>query len=94
MLSSLSLCVFIYWRYVLQKFLHVHNKPGFKSFYEEMLSRQEEQQQQQKLIKKQKEDKQVILLLWRRLAFQVMCLVRTEAVKGKRRKFYYTSHQL
>jgi hypothetical protein len=53
------LCVFIYLHCALQKFLHIHNKPGFKSFYEEMLSRQEEQQQQQQLIKKQKEDKQV-----------------------------------
>ncbi|XP_021938823.1 eIF-2-alpha kinase GCN2 isoform X2 [Zootermopsis nevadensis] len=42
----------------VQKFLHIHNKPGFKSFYEEMLSRQEQQQEQQQLIKKQKEDKQ------------------------------------
>ena len=55
---------FSYLHYLLQKFLHIHNKPGFKSFYEEMMSRQEQQQQQQQLIKKQKEDKQVILLLW------------------------------
>jgi len=55
---------FSYLHYVLQKFLHIHNKPGFKSFYEEMMSRQEQQHQQQQLIKKQKEDKQVILLLW------------------------------
>jgi hypothetical protein len=52
---------------MLQKFLHIHNKPRFNSFYEEMLSlqkQQQQQQQQQQLIKKQKEDKQVILILW------------------------------
>nr|CAD7397393.1 unnamed protein product [Timema cristinae] len=41
-----------------QKFLHEHNKPGFKSFYEEMMMRKQEQLQKEQLVKQQLEDKQ------------------------------------
>ncbi|KAJ9599725.1 hypothetical protein L9F63_026426 [Diploptera punctata] len=63
----------------VQKFLHPHNKPRFKSFYEEMLSRQEQQQQQQQLIKKQKEDKQ-------RQAIQDEIQRKQEALKEEQRR--------
>ncbi|XP_023718266.1 eIF-2-alpha kinase GCN2 isoform X3 [Cryptotermes secundus] len=63
----------------VKKFLHVHNKPGFKSFYEEMLSLQEKQQQQQQLIKKQKEDKQ-------RQAIQDEIQRKQEALKEEQRR--------
>ena len=50
----------------VQNFLHQHNKPPFKSFYEEMLSNKQKedekvfQAQQKRLeIKKKKEEKQV-----------------------------------
>lgn len=42
----------------VQKFLHLHNKPAFKSFYEEMVTRQHEQRQHQQLALKMKEDRQ------------------------------------
>ncbi|XP_046402509.1 eIF-2-alpha kinase GCN2 [Ischnura elegans] len=42
----------------VQKFLHQHNKPGFKSFYEEMQSRLEQQNLQQQQLKKLKEDRE------------------------------------
>ncbi|XP_049955903.1 eIF-2-alpha kinase GCN2 [Schistocerca serialis cubense] len=42
----------------VQKFLHLHNKPAFKSFYEEMVTRQHEQRQNQQLALKMKEDRQ------------------------------------
>ncbi|XP_063231098.1 eIF-2-alpha kinase GCN2 isoform X2 [Bacillus rossius redtenbacheri] len=47
----------------VQKFLHIHNKPGFKSFYEEMVLRQQELHHKQQLVRKQQEDmqRQVIL---------------------------------
>ncbi|CAG2069294.1 unnamed protein product [Timema podura] len=41
-----------------QKFLHEHNKPGFKSFYEEMVIRKQEQRQKEQLVRQQLEDKQ------------------------------------
>jgi len=64
----------------VQTFLHIHNKPGSKSFYEEMMSRQEEQHQQQQLIKKQKEDKQ-------RQAFQDEIQRKQEAMKEEERRW-------
>ncbi|XP_071450666.1 eIF-2-alpha kinase GCN2 isoform X2 [Hetaerina americana] len=42
----------------VQKFLHQHNKPGFKSFYEEMQSRLEQQNLEQQQQKKMKEDRE------------------------------------
>lgn len=43
----------------VQAFLHDHNKPGYKSFYEEMLSRQRQKQQQQQEAKQLEEDREV-----------------------------------
>ncbi|PSN33701.1 hypothetical protein C0J52_21450 [Blattella germanica] len=63
----------------VQKFLHQHNKPRFKSFYEEMMSRKEQQQQQLQLINKQKEDKQ-------RQAIQDEIQRRQEALKEEQRR--------
>ncbi|GLV39622.1 Gcn2 [Carabus blaptoides fortunei] len=42
----------------VQAFLHDHNKPGYKSFYEEMLSRQRQKQQQQQEAKQLEEDRE------------------------------------
>lgn len=50
----------------VQEFLHKHNKPTSKSFYDEMLQRQKEQQEKDLQAQKIEEDRQVsehILLL-------------------------------
>ena len=56
----LDLCQYV------QNFLHAHNKPQFKSFYEEMMSNKQKQEEkiakehQKKMeIKKKKEEKKV-----------------------------------
>lgn len=43
----------------VQAFLHEHNKPGTKSFYEEMLSRQKEREQIKMRAQKLEEDREV-----------------------------------
>jgi len=50
----------------VQKYLHEHNKPGYSSFYEEMVSRNQEKIQYEMLEKQMKEDKerQVIDLMF------------------------------
>ncbi|XP_066996679.1 eIF-2-alpha kinase GCN2 [Anabrus simplex] len=62
----------------VERFLHLHNKPGFKSFYEEMLSRKQKQQQLQELVLKQKEDK-------KRLAIQGEIQRKQEALLEEQR---------
>lgn len=47
----------------VQSFLHEHNKPTYKSFYEEMMSRQLEQQQLQQQAKQLEEDREVFITL-------------------------------
>lgn len=42
----------------VQQFLHEHNKPGYSSFYEEMVSRQQEKIQCEIQKKQLKEDKE------------------------------------
>lgn len=42
----------------VQKYLHEHNKPGFSSFYEEMVSRRQERIQCEMQEKQMKEDKE------------------------------------
>lgn len=43
----------------VQSFLHQHNKPGFKSFYEEMLSRKMAQELQLERERKEEKDREV-----------------------------------
>lgn len=45
-----------------QSFLYQHNKPGFKSFYEEMLTRQKEVQQQLKQAQQEEKDREVSII--------------------------------
>lgn len=47
----------------VQKYLHEHNKPGFSSFYEEMVSRHQERIQYEMQEKQMKEDKERQVLL-------------------------------
>lgn len=42
----------------IQKYLHEHNKPGYSSFYEEMISRHQERIQYEMQEKQLKEDKE------------------------------------
>lgn len=42
----------------VQKYLHEHNKPGYSSFYEEMVSRRQERIQYEMQEKQMKEDKE------------------------------------
>lgn len=42
----------------VQKYLHEHNKPGYSSFYEEMVSRHQEKIQCEMQEKQMKEDKE------------------------------------
>jgi translation initiation factor 2-alpha kinase 4 len=42
----------------VQKYLHEHNKPGYSSFYEEMVSRHQERIQYEMQEKQMKEDKE------------------------------------
>lgn len=42
----------------VQKYLHKHNKPGYSSFYEEMVSRNQERIQYEMQEKQIKEDKE------------------------------------
>jgi len=42
----------------VQKYLHEHNKPGYSSFYEEMVSRHQEKIQYEMQEKQMKEDKE------------------------------------
>lgn len=42
----------------VQSFLLQHNKPGFKSFYEEMLNRQKQQEQQIQKAKQKEKDRE------------------------------------
>lgn len=43
----------------VQEFLHRHNKPGTKSFYEEMLNRQKEEEQKNKQAELLERDRKV-----------------------------------
>lgn len=43
----------------VQEFLHRHNKPGIKSFYEEMLIRQKEEEQKHKQAEQLERDRKV-----------------------------------
>lgn len=43
----------------VQSFLHRHNKPGFKSFYEEMLSRRTEQALRLERERREENDREV-----------------------------------
>lgn len=43
----------------VQEFLHHHNKPSSKSFYDEMLERQKEKEQKDLQAKKSEQDRQV-----------------------------------
>lgn len=43
----------------VQEFLHYHNKPSSKSFYDEMLQRQKEKEQKDLQAKKNEQDRQV-----------------------------------
>lgn len=43
----------------VQEFLHRHNKPGIKSFYEEMLNRQKEEEQKHKQAELLEKDRKV-----------------------------------
>lgn len=42
----------------VQAYLHEHNKPGSKSFYDEMLNRQKQQEQLQQEARKLEEDRE------------------------------------
>lgn len=44
----------------VQEFLHLHNKPTSKSFYDEMLQRQKEKEEKDLQAKLMEEDRQVI----------------------------------
>lgn len=43
----------------VQEFLHKHNKPAIKSFYEEMLIRQKEEEQKHKHAEQLERDRKV-----------------------------------
>lgn len=43
----------------VQEFLHKHNKPGIKSFYEEMLNRRKEEEQKLKQAEQLEKDRKV-----------------------------------
>lgn len=43
----------------VEEFLHKHNKPGMKSFYDEMLQKQREKKLQEEMQKQRENDKQV-----------------------------------
>lgn len=45
----------------VQEFLHRHNKPGTKSFYEEMLNRQKEEEQKHKQAEQLERDRKVFV---------------------------------
>ncbi|XP_012255300.2 eIF-2-alpha kinase GCN2 [Athalia rosae] len=62
----------------VQKFLHEHNKPGYSSFYEEMVSRQQEKIQCEIQRKQLEEDKE-------RQVLQDEILKRQEALKAELR---------
>lgn len=47
----------------VQKYLHEHNKPGYSSFYEEMVSRHQEKKQYEMQEKQMKEDKERQVLI-------------------------------
>ncbi|KAK7862324.1 hypothetical protein R5R35_005220 [Gryllus longicercus] len=61
-----------------QKYLHQHNKPGFQSFYEEMMSRQRQQKLQQQEVMRKKEDE-------KRLAIQEEIERRKEILREEER---------
>ncbi|XP_015584813.1 eIF-2-alpha kinase GCN2 [Cephus cinctus] len=62
----------------IQKFLHKHNKPGYSSFYEEMVSRRQERMQYEMQEKQLKEDKE-------RQVLQDEIQKRQEALKAEMR---------
>lgn len=43
----------------VQEFLHRHNKPGTKSFYEEMLNRKKEEEQKIKMAREIEQNREV-----------------------------------
>lgn len=45
----------------VQEFLHRHNKPGTKSFYEEMLTRKKEEEQKIKMAREMEQNREVSL---------------------------------
>lgn len=48
----------------VQEFLHRHNKPGIKSFYEEMLNRQKEEEQKHKQAEQLENDRKVVVKMF------------------------------
>ncbi|XP_012229735.1 eIF-2-alpha kinase GCN2 [Linepithema humile] len=62
----------------VQKYLHEHNKPGYSSFYEEMVSRHQERIQYEMQEKQMKEDKE-------RQVLQDAIQKRQEALKAEKR---------
>ncbi|EFN69222.1 Eukaryotic translation initiation factor 2-alpha kinase 4 [Camponotus floridanus] len=62
----------------VQKYLHEHNKPGYSSFYEEMVSRRQERIQYEMQEKQMKEDKE-------RQVLQDAIQKRQEALKAEMR---------
>ncbi|XP_050446671.1 eIF-2-alpha kinase GCN2 [Cataglyphis hispanica] len=62
----------------VQKYLHEHNKPGYSSFYEEMVSRHQERIQYEMQEKQMKEDKE-------RQVLQDAIQKRQEALKAEMR---------
>lgn len=62
----------------IQKYLHEHNKPGYSSFYEEMVSRNQERIQCEMQEKQMKEDKE-------RQVLQDAIQKRQEALKAEMR---------
>ncbi|KAL0111656.1 hypothetical protein PUN28_013086 [Cardiocondyla obscurior] len=62
----------------VQKYLHKHNKPGYSSFYEEMVSRNQERIQYEMQEKQMKEDKE-------RQVLQDAIQKRQEALKAEMR---------
>lgn len=48
----------------VQEFLHRHNKPGTKSFYEEMLNRKKEEEQKIKMAREIEQNREVSFVVY------------------------------